>query len=187
MKIRRTAWYVMALAGVAGLIVGALFALFTQNLPVTLLGANWLVPALLILVGIVVGVFGWQVHRYVKGDLPSLDPQRAFMTLAFGKALEIVGPALMGWYVGQLLVITVHPDSPWAQHTMVECGVAALASLVDLIVGIVVEHWCELPPIDGPENPTVKANQKRPVADTMQKKEEQVKKKSCHFPSSRNN
>ncbi len=170
-KARRTPWYYLLIAFIAGLAAGAVLALLARTSGVELLGASWVVPIVLVILSLATLYFGWTVRRYVKGDIRDLDPKRGVNTLMLAKSMEMVGAILFGWYLGQLIVIVIHPDSSWARRVILECAISAAASLLALICGIVSEYWCQLPPTDGPENPRVrrlknaKRNQKaEPVA-----------------------
>ncbi|MCI1902147.1 MAG: DUF3180 domain-containing protein [Bifidobacteriaceae bacterium] len=160
MKARRTPWHYYVIAFLAGGIAGAGLALLSRNSTVTVLGSSWIVPILLGLLGVLVLVLAWTVHKYAKGELKEIDPRRAFNTLVMAKSLAIAGAALMGWYLGQLFVVIPRGDSPYYSEVILECAVSAGIAFFDLIAGIVAEWWCQLPPNDGPENPRVKQRKK---------------------------
>ena len=44
---------------------------------------------------------------------------------------------------------------------MAQCAVAAVIFLADMVIGIVGEWLCRLPPMEGPENPKMKAAKRR--------------------------
>lgn len=161
MTARRTPWTTLLISFVIGLLAGALLAVTTRNTGVNLLGTTIVVPILLIILAIVVLVLAWQVRRYVKGKNKRYDIRRAAPTLVASKALEIVGALLAGWYLGQLIVIAIHPASQWAQDVMIQCAVAAGASICDLVAGLIAEWWCTIPPDEGPDHPHRRAEQAR--------------------------
>jgi DMSO reductase anchor subunit len=154
-KARRTPWYYILISFLAGLVLGILLALLARNSGVELLGASWVVPIVLVILSLVTLYFAWTVRKYVKGETRDLDPKRGVNTLMLSKSMEIVGSILFGWYLGQLIVIVIHPDSSWARRVILECAISAAAALLALVCGIVGEYWCQLPPSDGPENPRV--------------------------------
>jgi uncharacterized membrane protein len=159
MTARRTPWTTLLIAFVIGLLAGGLLALTTKNTGVNLLGTTIVVPILLVILALIVLVLAWQVRRYAKGKNKKYDIRHATTTLVMAKALEIVGAILTGWYLGQILVVAVHPASDWAKDVLVQCGVAAGAAALDLVAGIIGEWWCTLPPDEGADNPHRKKTQ----------------------------
>jgi uncharacterized membrane protein YhaH (DUF805 family) len=164
MRARRTPWHYYVVAIVIGLVAGIGLAFFGKDSSVTVLGASWIVPVLLGVLGILVLVLSWTVRRYAKGELKDIDPRRAFNTLVLAKSLGVAGAGLAGWYVGQLLVVIPLADSPYYSEIILECSIAAGAALFDVAAGVIGEWWCQLPPNEGPENPKVK--QRKRMAGT---------------------
>ncbi|MCI1983400.1 MAG: DUF3180 domain-containing protein [Bifidobacteriaceae bacterium] len=160
MKARRTPWHYFLIAFIAGLVAGAALAFGSMNSSVNVLGSSWVVPVILALLGILVMVLAWNVHKYAKGELKDIDPRRAFNTLVMAKSLSVAGAALAGWYLGQLFVVLPRGDSPYYSEIILECAVSAGVALFDVVAGVVAEMWCQLPPKDGPENPKVKQRKK---------------------------
>ena len=85
-----------------------------------------------------------------------MDPQKAFGTLVACKALGLAGAALAGWYGGQIIMSLPHGEAEFYSQAIIECVVACVVCVADMIVGIVGEWLCRIPPIDGPESPAVK-------------------------------
>ncbi|OXN00731.1 DUF3180 domain-containing protein [Bifidobacterium vansinderenii] len=156
MKARRTPWWYYAIAVILGGFAGVMLVKLTEHSEYTFTGAPWIVPVLLGLLGVLVLVLSWQVHKYVKGDLKDLSMERAVNTLVLAKSLGVAGAALVGWYGGQLVMCLPHLDAEYYANAALECGVAAVVCLADMIIGIVGEYWCQLPPHEGPEHPQVK-------------------------------
>ena len=106
MKARRTPWWHYVLAAMLGLLAGLGFAKYGEITGLPLVGAPWVVPVVLIALGIMVLVLALQVHKYTTKDplkraqLKPLDPQKAFGTLVSCKAMGLAGAALTGWYGG---------------------------------------------------------------------------------------
>ena len=84
MKARRTPWWHYVLAAMLGLLAGLGFAKYGEITGLPLVGAPWVVPVVLIALGIMVLVLALQVHKYTTKDplkraqLKPLDPQKAF-------------------------------------------------------------------------------------------------------------
>ena len=162
MKIRRTPWWQYVVALLLGLIAGCLLAHVSESSGLSLLGAPWFVSVVLLLLGIVVLVMALQVHQYATTDpqkrarLKPLDPTKAVYTLMLSKALGLTGAALAGWYAGQILLVLDHIEADYYATAVAQCAVAAVICLADMVIGIVGEWLCQLPPMEGPENPKIR-------------------------------
>lgn len=159
MKARRTPWYYFLLAILAGLAAGAWLAAEALASHALILGTTIIVPVLLFAIGLTTLWLGWTVHKYVVGELKDIEPRRAYNTLVIAKSLELASSVLVGWYGGQILVVAPHLDDDYFKHVALQCAVCAATSVFDIVCGVLAEHWCELPPIDGPENPAEKNRQ----------------------------
>lgn len=110
------------------------------------------VPALawaaILLIGVLVGVLGWNVRQYTRGRRPRMDLLLAARTVVLATASAYTGAVLSGWYAAQILVVVgdLHIDA--RRVVAVSAGVAALCALALAVVGLLVERWCEVPPPD---------------------------------------
>lgn len=162
MNARRTPWWVYVAAAVVGFVIGLLVTLADQSHPTGLLGAPWFVSGILLLLGFVVLYLAWQVHKYATTDpkkraaLKTFDVDKAVNTLVLAKALAVAGAILLGWYGGQLVMSVPHWEAAYFHDIAIECAVAAGASLIDMILGIVSEGLCMLPPSEGGEHPKMR-------------------------------
>ena len=142
MKARRTPWWHYVLAAMLGLLAGLGFAKYGEITGLPLVGAPWVVPVVLIALGLMVLVLALQVHKYTTKDplkraqLKPLDPQKAFGTLVSCKAMGLAGAALTGWYGGQILASLPHMEAEFYSQAVIECTVAAVACLIDMWT------WC---------------------------------------------
>ncbi len=167
MKARRTPWWQYVFAAVLGLLAGMALAKYGEIEGLPLVGAPWIVPVVLITLGLLVLYLALQIHKYTTDDpvkraqLKPLDPQKAFGTLVACKAMGIAGAALTGWYGGQIIISLPHGEAAFYSQAIIECAVACVVCVVDMIIGIVGEWLCQLPPIDGPENQKIKKTAQR--------------------------
>lgn len=160
MKAHQTPWWYYVIAGILGLLAGLLLGKITENSAYALMGAPIVVSVLLICLGLLVLLLAWQVHQYAKGNLKTMDMSRAVQTLLLSKALGVAGAALAGWYGGQLIIGLMHLEADFYHDAVIECAIAMLICVADMIVGIIGEYWCQLPPKQGPEHPQVKENER---------------------------
>lgn len=167
MRARRTPWRQYVLAAVLGILAGMALAKYGEIEGLPLVGAPWIVPVVLIALGLLVLYLALQIHKYITDDpvkraqLKPLDPQKAFGTLMACKAMGIAGAALTGWYGGQIIISLPHSEAAFYGQAIIECAVACVVCIIDMIIGIVGEWLCQLPPIDGPESPKVKKSTQR--------------------------
>lgn len=161
MKVSRTPWWYYVIAVVLGALFGTLLVWRTRSTAIAPVGAPWFVSGVLFVLGIVVLVLAWQVHQYVIGKVKEVDVDKASTTLILCKALAIAGAALAGYYGGELAMCIVWRDVAFYQGLIAECSVACAVTLIDMVIGIVGEGWCQLPPQDGPEHPRTKQARRR--------------------------
>lgn len=170
MSAHRTPWWQPVLGIVLGLAAGAGVALFGERYGLTLIGAPWFVAAVLVAIGVLVLVLAINVHKYATTDPRKrprtfINPTIAFNTLVLAKALVLAGAALAGWYFGQIIPSIGHMEAEFYAQAVIECAVTGVVCLLDMIVGLVSEWLCQLPPNEGPENPKMKeATRARGVA-----------------------
>ena len=159
MKARRTRWWVYLIAAAVGLLAGMGIAYLEETHGLGIAGVPWIASAVMVVVGFIVLYLAWQVHKYTTTDpqkraqLKPLDPERAVNTLIISKALAIAGALLAGWYGGQILMLYDRFEAPFYRRVVIECIIATIASLIDMVLGIISEGLCQLPPNMGPENP----------------------------------
>lgn len=161
MKVSRTPWWYYVIAVVLGALFGTLLVWRTRSTAIAPVGAPWFVSGVLFVLGVVVLVLAWQVHQYVIGKVKEVDVDKASTTLILCKALAIAGAALAGYYGGELAMCIVWRDVAFYQGLIAECSVACAVTLIDMVIGIVGEGWCQLPPQDGPEHPRTKQARRR--------------------------
>ncbi|MCI1219320.1 MAG: DUF3180 domain-containing protein [Bifidobacterium sp.] len=169
MKAQRTPWWYYLVALALGLGAGAGLAAYSDRMNEPLIGAPWFVAALLAILGVVVLVLSWQVHKYATTDPAKrssvFDVTKAVYTLVLAKALGLAGAALAGWYGGQILVMLPHGEASYFSHAIIECVVTGAVGLADMSIGIIGEWLCQLPPSEGPEHPkTIEASRSRGLA-----------------------
>ena len=90
----------------------------------------------------------WQVHKYTTTDpkkraqLKPMDSERCVNTLIVSKALAIAGALLAGWYGGQIVMLYDRFEAPFFRHIVIECIIAVIASVIDMVLGIISEGLC---------------------------------------------
>lgn len=120
-----------------------------EMLGLTLTRLPWTAVAAVLVLASAVLALGWPVRRWNRGhrDRP-LDPLRAARTVVLGQASALAGAALLGWYLGQVVHLLPDVALPLPRQSVTSLLVAAGASAVLLVAGLVVERWCRLPEDD---------------------------------------
>lgn len=152
MKAYRTPWWYFALGLLFGFVFGAFLASITESSAISLSGAPWIVLAVMIIGGIVTFVLAWQTHQYATSKPKERKPfnmQMAVSALMLAKSLGMAGAILTGWYAGQIFVCWPHADIPLYSNIIRECVIAGIVCIIDMIIGIVGEWMCQIPPEDG--------------------------------------
>lgn len=172
MRTRRTPplYYMVAL--LLGLAGGLSISEVSMSTRTNLMGVPWLVSILLLILGILILIMAIQVHRYAKGERKEMDSRFAVNTLVMSKALGIACAALLGWYGVQVVISLGHSGAPYYDRVMVECLIASVVCLVNVVIGAVGEWLCQLPPDDGPEHPKKHRRNAGRIPDTAQKTEQ---------------
>lgn len=106
----------------------------------------WYAAALIVLIAAIVFYFGWTVRSYLAGRRPSLSGVRAARTAVLAKASAYTGAVLSGWYVANLVMVIPNLVSDARISRAVAAGLCLLASLTLVVVALIAERWCQLPP-----------------------------------------
>ena len=167
MKARRTPWWWYVIAMLVGLLAGMGISHLEETRGLGLAGIPYLASAVMVVVGFIVLYLAWQVHKYTTTDpkqraqLKPMDSERCVNTLIVSKALAIAGALLAGWYGGQIVMSLSHIEADFYAHAVTECAIAAVVCIADMIIGIIGEWLCQLPPNEGPENLKIKEAKRR--------------------------
>lgn len=102
----------------------------------------------LLLLAAVILVQGRQVRRLVAGERTRLTPIQAARVAALAKASALGGGAVAGYFAAQLLLTLDTLQAPGSRGQAWASGGALAACVVLVVVGLVVESWCRLPPED---------------------------------------
>ena len=73
----------------------------------------------------------------------------------------LLAATLAGWYGGQIVMSLSHIEADFYAHAVTECAIAAVVCIADMIIGIIGEWLCQLPPNEGPENPKIREAKRR--------------------------
>jgi len=139
---------ILAVAGWSATVVTSRYSMATPVLPATALATIGVIVAITLILGI--RVLRWR--NSLKDSTKKktvLDPLLAARTLVLAQACAYAGTVLLGWHVGifldQLRIWSLRSDQgiTWLALAMAGGG------LVMIVVGLLVERFCRIPPEDG--------------------------------------
>ncbi|MGO4804538.1 DUF3180 domain-containing protein [Arthrobacter sp. 2MCAF15] len=134
---------VVAIAGWLTTVLTGRYSLATPVLPLTGLVTMGVIVVLTLVLGI--RVLRWRNGKKKK----ILNPILAAWTLVLAQACAYTGTVLLGWHAGifveqlRLWNLRSNQDLTWQALAMAGGG------LIMVIVGLVVERFCRIPPEDG--------------------------------------
>jgi hypothetical protein len=143
---------ILAVAGWSATVVTSRYGMSTPVLPATALATMGVIVAITLILGI-------RILRWRNSNKPNstkkktmLDPLLAARTLVLAQACAYAGTVLLGWHVGifldQLRIWSLRSNQgiTWLALAMAGGG------LVMIVVGLLVERFCRIPPEDGDAN-----------------------------------
>lgn len=148
----RTPWRRLLLVAVVSAAVSAGVLRIAESRGATVLPVPFLSSLVVLLIGAVVVSLGWAVRQYTRGKRPALDPLLAARTVVLATASAYTGALLSGWYAGHVLLVLGDLSIDARRSVAISAVVALLCTIALVVVGLVVERWCEVPPPedDGP-------------------------------------
>jgi len=133
----------LAAAGWFATLVASRYSLATPVLPLTGLVTMGVIVVLTLILGI--RVLRWRNGKKKK----MLNPILAAWTLVLAQACAYTGAMLLGWHAGifldQLRLWNVRSGQAITWQTLTMAG----GGLAMIVVGLVVERFCRIPPEDG--------------------------------------
>jgi len=151
---------ILAIAGWFATVMTTRYGLATPVLPQTGLVTMGVIVALTLVLGI-------RVLRWRNGNKKKmLNPILAAWTLVLAQACAYTGSVLLGWHAGifvdQLRLWNLRSDQTLAWQALVMAG----GGLVMIVVGLMVERFCRIPPEDGEgESAPGRQEQRKPKSE----------------------
>jgi hypothetical protein len=140
---------ILAVAGWAATVVTSRYSMATPVLPATALATMGVIVAITLILGIRVLRWRNSITNANAKKKTVLDPLLAARTLVLAQACAYAGTVLLGWHVGifldQMRIWSLRSDQgiTWLALAMAGGG------LVMIVVGLLVERFCKIPPEDG--------------------------------------
>ncbi|MGC5615203.1 DUF3180 domain-containing protein [Georgenia sp. Z1491] len=109
---------------------------------------SWLTAVILLGLAVALWFAGRGVRRLVEGERTTMTPIGAARVAALAQASAWGGALVTGWFGAQAIVAVVHRHAAFATEHLWESIASGVAAVVLVVVGLVVEHWCSIPPED---------------------------------------
>lgn len=146
--MKRTAPGSLFAWGGGGLALSVVFHILWEQFGRALPGIPWPAVVGMLLLAAALLILGWPIRRWREGDRSSdIDLVQAARVAMLAKAASMCGSGLTGWYLGAALYLLVSAFGVRAESGL-GMLVAAGAAGALMVVGIVVEGFCTLPPDD---------------------------------------
>lgn len=122
--------------------------------------AGWLTTVVLLVMAAVLLINGIPLRRYMlesaeRREHPSFAPRRhqidlptAYRTVLLARACAYTGAVVGGIFAGQALFLLITGIGDPLRGVL-PTAAAAIAGIVLGVLGVIVEHWGQLPPEDG--------------------------------------
>lgn len=139
----------LAVCAGVGLVGGWLLHPVAERLGGTAPLVTWLQPIALFLVAAVVGGTAWATWRTVQVRHERLEAHRAVNRFVLARSCALVAALVAGGYAGYA-VSWLGVDAALASQRIVRSLVAALAAVLVLVAGLVLESACRVRPDNDP-------------------------------------
>ncbi|WP_156610968.1 DUF3180 domain-containing protein [Auraticoccus cholistanensis] len=113
----------------------------------------WLSPATLLVLVAFVALLARSAHTRIQVRRERVEPSRAVVWLALGKAAAIGGAAVLGGYLAYGLSFWTRLEAESPRERLVVSLVAAVAGVLLTVAGLALERACRVPGDEDEENP----------------------------------
>jgi hypothetical protein len=144
----RPAWLLLVAVGTA--VIGWFAQYLAVRAGLTSPVLHWTSLVTMAAIGAVTLYFGVRVLRWRRGNRTRrLEPSLARGTLILAQSSAYAGALIAGWHLGILLDQLVLWGRMSVHGTALSALGLMLAAVVLMVIGLVVERFCRVPPEDG--------------------------------------
>jgi len=144
MNRRTSALVIASLIGI-GLVVGRLIPAIIVRLDGNIPRVSWAAAGALLLGAAIVGWLAWSTWESLHKKKRRMTSDHGVTMLALAKASSVVGALFAGSYGGFAAAFIGSTDSPLGKERFVHAGGAAIAGLLLMIAGLLLERALRLP------------------------------------------
>lgn len=143
---------VLTLTGVIGFLLGFALQLLIVNSGYPLLLPAWLSLAMVAAIAAVILILGLRVRAAIASKERTVNPFAALRLLAAARCAQLAGIGFAAAHLATALLLLLRPVGVGiTQWSAVLAAILVYTALA--VVGIIVERFCKLPPIDTDELP----------------------------------
>lgn len=144
-RVRRTsALLLLAMAGV-GLLAGLVVRPLAEGAGHSAPRPGWAAAGLFIVAAGIVGRLAWSTWQSLHKRHERMTSDHGLRMLAVAKASSVVASLFVGGYGGLAISFLDAWDAPLGRERVLHGGVAALAAVLLLIAGLLLERSCRIP------------------------------------------
>lgn len=148
--MQRTSSSTLVVWTVVGAVLAPVVDVVLERQGFSLPGLPWFAVLGMLILAVILLVLGWPIKKWNDGDRTrEIDPLQAARVAIMAKASALTGAGLAGWYVGNAGYYFL--SAPGIRNDLAGGMLfAGICAAVLMIVGIIVEGFCEIPPQDPP-------------------------------------
>lgn len=148
--MHRTSTSTLAVWAVIGTLLAVVVDVVLESQGFSLPGLPWFAVIGMLVLAAILLVLGWPIKKWNDGDrTKEIDPIQAARVAVMAKASALTGSGLAGWYLGNAGYYFL--SAPGIRNDLAAgMLIAMIAAAALMIVGLIVEGFCEIPPQDPP-------------------------------------
>ena len=148
--MQRTSSSTLAVWAVIGTVLAIVADVVLESQGFSLPGLPWFAVIGMLVLSAILFLLGWPIKKWNDGDrTKEIDPLQAARVAIMAKASALTGSGLSGWYLGNAGYYFL--SAPGIRNDLAAgMLVAMISAAVLMIVGMIVEGFCEIPPQDPP-------------------------------------
>ncbi|MDN5585123.1 MAG: DUF3180 domain-containing protein [Brevibacterium sp.] len=148
--MQRTSSGTLVIWAVIGVVLAPVVDVLLESQGFSLPGLPWFAIIGMLILAAVLLVLGWPIKKWNDGDrTKEIDPLQAARVAVMAKASALTGAGLTGWYLGNAAYYFL--SAPGIRNDLAAGMLfAMIAAAALMIVGLIVEGFCALPPQDPP-------------------------------------
>jgi hypothetical protein len=136
---------VLLACAVIGGLLGFLLVPVAEEVSGTAPRVEWTSTAVLVVIASMVLALAYTTHRTIHRERKRMDPRRAVNLLLLAKAAALAGAVFAGAYLGFALHFIDNMDVDLPRERVIRSASAAVASIVVMISGLLLERACRVP------------------------------------------
>lgn len=148
--MQRTSSSTLAVWAVIGTVLAIVVDVVLESQGFSLPELPWFAVIGMLVLAAILFLLGWPIKKWNDGDrTKEIDPIQAARVAIMAKASALTGAGLAGWYLGNAGYYFL--SAPGIRNDLAAgMLVAMISAAVLMIVGMIVEGFCEIPPQDPP-------------------------------------